>query len=143
MSELAIFSRSFETAVPAARTFSRNIPNHWGADWRNKPIAVARRHEPGAIAVSFRSAVNGGYYAGTKIAVVQYPHHMDDEPVLLRARAAVAASLAAMSRDREVTKLLLLVSEQFEEEACRQEIEEALGDDHSRSHHRAADDSIP
>ena len=62
----------------------------------------------------------------------------DDEPVLLRARAAVAASLAAMSRDREVTKILLLVSEQFEEEACRLEVEDSLTD-HSRGA-RCADD---
>ena len=68
---------------------------------------------------------------------------MDDEPVLLRARAAVAASLAAMSRDREVTKLLLLVSEQFEEEACRLEVEDSRTNDHSCSAHRAADEAKP
>jgi hypothetical protein len=42
-----------------------------------------------------------------------------DEPVILRARATVAASLAARSRDRQVAKLLLLVSEELEEEACK------------------------
>ena len=44
---------------------------------------------------------------------------MDDEPVMLRARAIVAASLASKSRDREVARLLLLVSEELEEEACK------------------------
>jgi hypothetical protein len=34
----------------------------------------------------------------------------------------MAASLAARSRDREVAKLLLLVSEELEEEACKLDI---------------------
>ena len=52
----------------------------------------------------------------------RFPMDMNDDTVTLRARAIVAAALAAKSRDREVTKLLLLVSEQLEEEACRLDI---------------------
>lgn len=46
---------------------------------------------------------------------------MNERPVRLRARAIVAASLAATSRDPEIAKLLLIVSEELEEEACKLE----------------------
>ena len=46
---------------------------------------------------------------------------MHDETASLRARAQVAATLAARSRDREVAKLLVQVSEELEEEACKLE----------------------
>ena len=39
----------------------------------------------------------------------------------LRARAVVAAALASKSRDAEVRKLLIMVSEELEEEACKLE----------------------
>lgn len=45
-----------------------------------------------------------------------------DDPVMLRSQAIVAANLAAKSRDPEVAKLLLIVSEQMEEEACELEV---------------------
>lgn len=51
---------------------------------------------------------------------------MDNDPVMLRSQAIIAADLAAKSRDPEVTKLLLIVSEQMEEEAC--ELEMKRGD---------------
>lgn len=44
---------------------------------------------------------------------------MNDEPVMLRTLATLAAGLAARSEDRQVAKLLLLVSEELEEEACK------------------------
>ena len=42
----------------------------------------------------------------------------------LRARAVVAASLASRSRDPEIRRLLLLVSEELEEEACKLEVQQ-------------------
>lgn len=44
------------------------------------------------------------------------------DPVTLRSQAIRAASLAAKSGDREIAKLLLMVSEELEEEACRLEM---------------------
>lgn len=42
-----------------------------------------------------------------------------DDPVTLRFHAVAAASLAAKSGDREIAKLLLMVSEEMEEDACK------------------------
>ena len=42
-----------------------------------------------------------------------------DDPVTLRFHAVAAATLAEKSGDREMAKLLLMVSEEMEEEACR------------------------
>lgn len=49
---------------------------------------------------------------------------MPDETAYLRARALVARTLATRSRDSEVVKLLVQISEEFEEEALLREIEE-------------------
>lgn len=46
---------------------------------------------------------------------------MDDDTLELRARSRAAADLAAKSRDKDVATLLLIVSEELEEEACRLE----------------------
>ena len=51
---------------------------------------------------------------------------MHNDPVMLRSQAVVAASLAAKSRDRGVARLLLMISEEMEEEAC--ELEMKRGD---------------
>lgn len=45
-----------------------------------------------------------------------------DDAVNLRFHAIVAASLAAKSGDREIAKLLLMVSEEMEEDACKLEL---------------------
>ncbi|HZC38080.1 MAG TPA: hypothetical protein VE221_05320 [Sphingomicrobium sp.] len=50
---------------------------------------------------------------------------MPDETADLRARAKVAATLAAGARDSEVARLLHQIAEEFEEEACERELEAA------------------
>jgi hypothetical protein len=47
---------------------------------------------------------------------------MPYETAYLRARAAVARTLAARARDLEIAKLLVQISEEFEEEALLREI---------------------
>jgi len=42
-----------------------------------------------------------------------------DDTSKLRARAVVAAALATKTRDAEVKRLLIMVSEELEEEACK------------------------
>jgi hypothetical protein len=46
-----------------------------------------------------------------------------DDAATLRFRAVAAAGLAAKSGDREIAKLLLLVSEEMEEDACKLELQ--------------------
>jgi len=46
-----------------------------------------------------------------------------DEMSQLRAQAVVAASLATKTRDAEVRKLLIMVSQELEEEACKLEVQ--------------------
>jgi hypothetical protein len=46
---------------------------------------------------------------------------VSDGTLELRARSRAAADLAAKTRDRDVARLLLIVSEELEEEACKLE----------------------
>ena len=48
---------------------------------------------------------------------------VEDDTLELRARSRAAADLAAKTRDRDVARLLLIVSEELEEEACRLDME--------------------
>ena len=48
---------------------------------------------------------------------------VSDDTLELRARSRAAADLAAKTRDRDVARLLLIVSEELEEEACRRDME--------------------
>jgi|KBSMisStaDraftv2_1062788.scaffolds.fasta_scaffold9425073_1 hypothetical protein len=51
-----------------------------------------------------------------------------EETSELRARAKVAATLATKARDAEVKRLLLMVSEELEEEACRLEAQPSVSE---------------
>ena len=48
---------------------------------------------------------------------------MPEETARLRARARVAATLASVARDSEIASLLNQIAEEFEEEACKRELE--------------------
>jgi hypothetical protein len=48
-----------------------------------------------------------------------------EETAHLRARATVAATLASVARDAQVASLLNQIAEEFEEEACKRELEAA------------------